>query len=462
MKHLVIVVPGIGGSVLEDARGSVWDAGLHDIAGLVTAPDRLDLSSAPSLVPTGLITSKRLLPGWTVVRGYERLLAGLGALPGAVVDDGHPFGRRLSATVAAFPYDFRRSIADAAEELGRNVEARLEALGARPGERRVIIVAHSLGGLVARYWLGPLEGWRCCRALLTLGTPHRGAPKALDWLVNGARVGPLHLRGVTELIRGWPSVFELLPRYRAVWDETTGRAGYPHDLPIAGLTTGAETAFGVHEAIERSWAEMPRGGPEMVALVGWSHRTLLGARWDGTRLKVSKRVPDWVDAPGWESDLGDGTVPAVSAVPLEMADAERGLLRVRERHSPLTDSPGVVELVAQYEERGSTAAVRGDEDQPALGLDLDEAYLAGDAVPVTVRLHHAEPTAGTEVWATVRTPGLPGKTQVRLEPDGEGAYRTEEVVAPAEGVQDIEVVASRLGGAGDLMVADSFCSVEPT
>jgi hypothetical protein len=26
--------------------------------------------------------------------------------------------------------------------------------------------------------------------LITVGTPHRGAPKALDWLVNGVRVGP--------------------------------------------------------------------------------------------------------------------------------------------------------------------------------------------------------------------------------------------------------------------------------
>ena len=43
----------------------------------------------------------------------------------------------------------------------------------------MIVVAHSMGGLVARYWMGPLGGWRVCRALITLGTPHRGAPKAL-------------------------------------------------------------------------------------------------------------------------------------------------------------------------------------------------------------------------------------------------------------------------------------------
>jgi triacylglycerol esterase/lipase EstA (alpha/beta hydrolase family) len=51
-----------------------------------------------------------------------------------------------------------------------------------------------MGGLVARYWLGglcasvkPRAG--DCAALITVGTPHHGAPKALDWLVNGIRVG---------------------------------------------------------------------------------------------------------------------------------------------------------------------------------------------------------------------------------------------------------------------------------
>lgn len=199
----------------------------------------------------------------------------------------------------------------------------------------------------------------------------------------------------------------------------------------------------------------------MVAMVGWSHKTFLGAWWDGVRLRVSKQVPAWVDAPGWEADFGDGTVPAVSAVPLEMAGAQQGLLRVRNRHSPLTATPEVPELLGAYESRRATRSVRGDEAQPALGLDLDEAYLAGETVPVVISLHGTEPTAGTEVWVTLRTGGVDGKIQVRLESAGVGSYSTDELVAPAEGMHDVEVVATNLSGVGDLTVADSFGTVAP-
>ena len=186
MRHLVVVVPGIGGSVLADGSRVVWDAGIGDIAGLVLRPDRLDLGSVPKLTPTGLIRSRTWLPGWTVVHGYQGLMASLASLPGAVVDSGDPGGRVPVATVVAFPYDFRRSIAEAAGRLQAEVDRRLEDLG---GERdkRVIVVAHSMGGLVARHWLGPGGGWPLCRSLITLGTPHRGAPKALQLLVNGFR-----------------------------------------------------------------------------------------------------------------------------------------------------------------------------------------------------------------------------------------------------------------------------------
>jgi len=42
----------------------------------------------------------------------------------------------------------------------------------------VFIVAHSAGGLVARYYVQLLGGWHYCDALITLGTPHQGLWKA--------------------------------------------------------------------------------------------------------------------------------------------------------------------------------------------------------------------------------------------------------------------------------------------
>ncbi|MEV7981911.1 alpha/beta fold hydrolase [Streptomyces sp. NPDC086519] len=61
-------------------------------------------------------------------------------------------------------------IRTAAELLGRHVEEICE----RTGSGRVDIVGHSLGGLIARYYVQRLGGDLRVRTLVTLGTPHAG------------------------------------------------------------------------------------------------------------------------------------------------------------------------------------------------------------------------------------------------------------------------------------------------
>ncbi|MFG3100357.1 esterase/lipase family protein [Streptomyces sp. NPDC048182] len=61
-------------------------------------------------------------------------------------------------------------IRTAAELLGRHIEQICE----RTGSDRVDIVGHSLGGLIARYYVQRLGGDLRVRTLVTLGTPHAG------------------------------------------------------------------------------------------------------------------------------------------------------------------------------------------------------------------------------------------------------------------------------------------------
>ncbi|MFE9570089.1 esterase/lipase family protein [Streptomyces sp. NPDC006692] len=62
----------------------------------------------------------------------------------------------------------------AAELLGRHVEE----ICARTGHHQVDIVGHSLGGLIARYYVQCLGGDRRVRTLVTLATPHSGTRSA--------------------------------------------------------------------------------------------------------------------------------------------------------------------------------------------------------------------------------------------------------------------------------------------
>ncbi|MFC8872245.1 esterase/lipase family protein [Streptomyces sp. NPDC057148] len=61
-------------------------------------------------------------------------------------------------------------IRTAAELLGRHIEEICE----RSGSERVDVVGHSLGGLIARYYVQRLGGDLRVRTLVTLGTPHAG------------------------------------------------------------------------------------------------------------------------------------------------------------------------------------------------------------------------------------------------------------------------------------------------
>jgi pimeloyl-ACP methyl ester carboxylesterase len=65
-------------------------------------------------------------------------------------------------------------IRSAAVQLGKHIED----ICARTGSDRVDIVGHSLGGLIARYYVQRLGGDDRVRTLVTLGTPHSGT-KAL-------------------------------------------------------------------------------------------------------------------------------------------------------------------------------------------------------------------------------------------------------------------------------------------
>jgi pimeloyl-ACP methyl ester carboxylesterase len=65
---------------------------------------------------------------------------------------------------------FTPDLRTAAEQLGAHVERAC----AQSGRSRVDIVAHSLGGLIARYYVQCLGGDARVRTLVTLGTPHSG------------------------------------------------------------------------------------------------------------------------------------------------------------------------------------------------------------------------------------------------------------------------------------------------
>jgi len=478
LRDLVVVIPGIGGSVLAapgspaagegGGKGGVrFSTGPATVASALMDPGRLDLDRCPDLVPSALVRGFTGLAPLVTLPGYRRLVQHLeNSFDHVVTDTCRPSARvREDADVLLFPYDFRRSVADAAARLDDALGAALEPRRAAGRGRTVIVVAHSMGGLVARYWAGVLGGWKRCRALLLLGTPHRGAPKALDWLVNGAGVGPLRHPAATRVIRGWPSVYELLPQYEAVLKvPADGSEGRPTEFTAipAALAARADLAGyverfaamaaagrAVHERIAAAWAGLdPDQAPPVVSYLGRGHATLNLAVLASGTLGISKADPPWRGNVGWR---GDGTVPMLSAIPREQGDRPDLWRVLPERHGPLGSAPEPVELIGLYQ--GNRVPVRGGElpDRPWLGLDAEEFAQAGAEYLIGVALLPA-PLPGETAWVT-RTPldgtsGGPWRDQLTAIGPGEDGAQLWQGVLPGCGPGRYELAVEVTGVPG--------------
>jgi pimeloyl-ACP methyl ester carboxylesterase len=131
-----------------------------------------------------------------------------------LLDSGYVVGE----TLFPFPYDWRKDIDLTAEDLHTLVgQAQVAS-----GQDQVVIVAHSMGGLVARNYLFTY-GTNNVDQLITLGTPYLGAPKVAkvleagdNWGIGrhlgstilGVGASPLQMQ---ELARNFPTSYQLMP-----------------------------------------------------------------------------------------------------------------------------------------------------------------------------------------------------------------------------------------------------------
>jgi hypothetical protein len=468
LRHLVVVVPGFGGSILLDADGTPrWGPAFGDIARGMVWAEPLSVTNGAALAVAGVLRTVTVFPPF-VLPGYDRLVAQIRAEFAAVCVDevlpGRP--RDPRADVVLFPYDFRLGVRPAALRLQAEIEARLAGMSRPDRAGRVIVIGHSMGGLVARYWLGPLGGWRDCRALITLATPHRGVPKALDWLVNGVHLGRVQLHRMTQVSRTWPGVYDLLPQYQAILPAAgPGAAGGARpaigplqigSVAAEGFLAQAATAARMHAEIDVAWQELSGrdDAPSQTAVFARGHPTPSRMVLAGGRLTITKADPEWLPNAGWR---GDGTVPAISAVPPELAVDAAAHLLVPERHLPMAATPAVVELLRACDAgrpvpavSGAAApALAGRPPEPWLGVAIDNAVQAGEPVPVRAEVLGEPGSRVTDVG--VRVDGARGSQTFRCERAGEQWQA--ELPGQQAGRYAITVSAARAAG-GPLRCGD--------
>jgi pimeloyl-ACP methyl ester carboxylesterase len=336
LRDIVVVLPGITGSLLQREGKDVWAPSVSAVLGWARSGGNslndLKLPDDGGIVATSLIERTQIVPGLLKVDGYTALFEMVRSRFNVV----EPAADPLSGNLHAFPYDWRQDNRKSAALLESFVGERLNRWRKATDEpdAKAILLAHSMGGLVSRYWLECLGGWRDCRALITFGTPHRGSLNALDFLANGYKKMFIDL---TEAMRSFPSVYQLLPIYEALTvEDTLHRVGELTGVPGINAPMAAD-ALDFHREIStavdsnRQKDEYLEKGYAQIPVVGTRQPTKQSAKLlDGT-VTVSAEPLKGIDP---QLSGGDGTVPRVSATPIELSDDHRETFRP-ERHSSL-------------------------------------------------------------------------------------------------------------------------------
>jgi pimeloyl-ACP methyl ester carboxylesterase len=280
----------------------------------------------PVIIIPGILGSQEHNGVWVIdpiLHSYDDLIATLDA-------NGYTPGIDLFT----FPYDWRKSNIDTAVLLKQKIDA-VKSLCQCD---KVDLVAHSMGGLVARQYIQSPAYQHDVDQLIFLGTPHLGAPKAyLMWeggefgtgldvqafFVEIALAQEAHERGYSDLfeyVHSEPidAVQQLLPIYGYLFDGIDLRLypnGYPTNLFLSTLHNNLNS--------------LASTGVRLMNIVGDLGANSTISAFDVTSSPI---VPKWPDgypigfadlsgSHGLQMGSGDGTVPFASAVSVRPADA---------------------------------------------------------------------------------------------------------------------------------------------
>lgn len=292
MSISVVFLPGIMGSELELPSGEVvWPPTVSEV---VSGYHRIEELQDPSARAT------RIIPNVSCVKFYSPLQSLFKQLG---------FGDGGDRRLIEHPYDWRRDLFDLAD----GVAERLDGIDAE----EIIIVAHSMGGLIGRLVLetgtyANRPWFTRISTFVAIATPHNGAPLALARVLGLDKALGISGEDFKRLSANadYPSGYQLLPApgEDALWN-TAGDAGLapldfydPHVAAQIGLKPAlVARAKALHDALRAGSAP---AHVRYFYFSGAGHKTVTRINLDGDEAYV-------VLTP----DAGDGTVPLWSALP---------------------------------------------------------------------------------------------------------------------------------------------------
>lgn len=286
----IVFIPGFMGSQLWQGDKIVWP----DLKLLFTHPEALMLPEDPPATIRGLVEEVVVVPGLFKLEQYSQFTGFLK----------ESLGYTAHTDLIEFAYDWRKDLRQAAQQLKVQVEAFRQTLP--DPTTKVILIAHSMGCLVTRYFIDVLGGDQMAERLILMGGPHLGTPKMILALLTGKGLLPLNLINdkIRDAIVTFPSAYQLLPIYPAVFD--------PNDQAVdifADSRWVQEPYRGYIADAHKFRSELsPTACIPTLCIVGYGNKTISKAN---VSIGEDGR---WQNVSFVEDPEGDATIPVNSAL----------------------------------------------------------------------------------------------------------------------------------------------------
>lgn len=303
--EILVFVPGVLGSELWDGGEKIWPGSLFEaLNGFSNA--KFNTLMKPSLEARDIV--RKAAGGFvgvynTWIRAFEAIERNQSRL----FAERPPIGPQ---TLYPFPYDWRIDLRTVTDRFA----AFLEDILKKTPDADLKLVCHSLGGLIARYYLesGKFNGkpaFAKISLLATLGTPHNGAPIAFAGATGLHQTSFLSEDQSTTLANDprYPALFQIFPdpTHPFIWAKDTANALKVHTVDQVA------PSFGLNTSNIKAWKDFRAGltgkapnGVRYFYFVGTRYQTLVRLLWDGNKALEKIEL----------DDAGDGTVSLPGAM----------------------------------------------------------------------------------------------------------------------------------------------------
>jgi len=210
-RRTVVFVPGLMGSELWLGNERVWP----NIKTIFTNPELFSYPSNIPLEPRNIVDEVVIIPNFIKQDQYN--------LMGDYLVDELKYRRGVD--YFEFAYDWRQDVRISARQLG-------ELIDKIPTNQPVIVIGHSLGTMVTRYYVEHLGGKDRIEKIILMGGPHKGAVKGLVSMLVAPQVLPFGLLGerLREIMVTFPTSYQILPDYAVGTDQHGNKINFLQDV----------------------------------------------------------------------------------------------------------------------------------------------------------------------------------------------------------------------------------------